>query len=206
VSKLIIPFLKQQMAPQPYEVSRHQISLYDDADVDKMFGFGAYNEARNRAQVRYWSSWARRTTFDDVMIPTEGWAYQNLRGHDEGAHVCYGSTTKGSVAKMRFHAAASQCSPDKPCSVDAEYIHSWNVSYVSNVACKVFRSNEVDGKTLVNETVIDGNSYKSEAVRDTVPRMTLIATLHAGGDFEIESTNLDNKLACFSGIRLSFRV
>jgi hypothetical protein len=103
---------------------------------------------------------------------------------------------------MRFHATALHCSAERPCVVDAEYIHSWNESYVSNVVCKVFVVNGTSARTQHEETtVIHGNSYQSKAIHDTVPRMNRLATLYAKGDYEIECTNVDNKLACFSGIR-----
>ena len=195
VNQILIPFLEEQFFKSVE--NSHSSRTLDDSRVSYLHP-NYYREATGKASVHRWTSWGYGKSLHSIVLHSPHWAFMNRKGHDEGGHVCFGSTTKGSVGKLRIR-APSTCQQNSPCLLHMYYIHSWNRSYVSDASCAVHREG---GSSPIETISINGNLYEGNPVHDTAPRKIRLASLTNGGSYIVSCLNIENRFACIASIEL----
>ena len=195
VNEILVPFLKKHFLNSANDtLSPRTFIDYRVSYLKPRY----YRDAVRDATVQKWTSWGFGKSLRNIVLYSPHWSFMNLKGHDEGGHVCFGTITKGSVGKFRVRAPPS-CQQNSPCLLHMHYIHSWNRSYVSDASCAVY---EDSNSSPVETTFINGSVYEGELVRDTVPRKIRLASLTNGGSYFISCFSTENKFACISSIEL----
>ena len=194
VRQMLLPLLEEQFTKTQALDTNHSmvfevpgVSYLHPEDVSGVLEF---------TTLHTWTSWNHKKSLQNIVLDSPGWTFVNLRGHQKGSHVCFGSTSKGTYAKFRFW-GSSQCQLRSPCLLELHYIHSWNTSYIGNANCSVYHNSD---RIPLATVYINGSAYKGMAVHDTVPRVVQLAELQREGNYSISCLNLDDKLACISAV------
>lgn len=213
VRDMIMPFIRKQMEPKPRDQANKRCALYDDPRISYVNPKKMDTRLVNMYKFqKRWSSWHQEQSLQHITMPALNttWSFVDLRGHEQNhAHMCYGSTVKGTSATFKIRAYES-CREETPCLLSITYIHSWNTSYIGDAQCGLFIEKEAHSKklTLIGEYVkVTGNLYKGMAVKDTTPReLTLPNVTQAGRKHFVVCENLsEDRLACFSELKMLLR-
>ena len=181
----------------------------DAYQVPKQYGYYDYDTRlflnKYIASIDYaiWSSWGNSHTLKLItqLNVSPLWSFIEVKGHAHG-HRCFGSTTMDAEGTFEFLSLDS-CLPGK-CKLFIAYIHSWNSSFVGDMACHtesmsppVLNTNKQEW----NVTIL-GNTFNNLNIVDTLPRHTLVTDQLGSGKYKIVCKNLNPKLACISEIKI----
>lgn len=177
VNQLILPFLQRELKHRETDVLYQNVTSIYNFDL-RMFPKNKYSGGF----VQRWASWGGGiNTLESQVVTLEGevsaFSFRSSLHHEDGSHICYGSTKRGAVARLGFNLHPSLMGnqqTESPYKLRVGFLFSWNMSYVGQVSCGLFitEANEYTKKiSQIGSTVhLDLSVFKGNKVRDTTLR------------------------------------
>lgn len=156
--------------------------------------------------------WGTNIPYDEwlqhIIKRNQGFHATYLQHHDDGRHECYGSTETNATIELAVGVRNSYV-VNYPESEKAKlrfkvmlgYLHSWNTSYVGDMKCRFYAMEE--GKKLLFDTVIHGNTYHHQAVQDSTPKLIELTSHLTLGEHILQCSPVQTgRLACITSVSI----
>ena len=150
-----------------------------------------------------YTSWGQsENTLKQIVLPTTGWDFLSLRGHEtDRKHKCYGSQYPSTIStparfKLKFH--TNVCRDSARCGLAIDYVHSWNTYYIGSTLCHLYiadEETEAGSRSLapffpLEGYFINGNRLHQEELHDTTIHQHIVSNNVTGGEYILECRKL----------------
>eukprot|EP01041_Mallomonas_annulata_P006126 gene6126-12404_t len=221
VDKILGPFLREQMEPHPSDALMHKRlhahHHHHNYELQSIYDHNLrmhHPEVYKHSVIEFWGAWAQERAdllidnFNKTFPETEHWKH-DVPPNYAHVHYCFLSTKKDSVAKG-FVSAPSYCNHTDRCEISIGYLRSWNSSYIGNLVCSLYSTNDRGGGgrnghaarvQIGNEHLVNGSDKHiggtvlnwDNNIFPNVPSVNLT----------IECRKPDNRLSCIGGLLLT---